>query len=453
MRERVEATPEPPDSVVLEGHTAAAVSPPVDGQTAVDRSRVAERSLWHNREFMLFWVSETISLYGTQVTMLALPLTAVYALDASAGFVGALRFLEFAPFLALSLVLGAWVDRRRKRPVMVVANLARMVLVGLVPILAAVGWLNHASLVAIVVLVGIATVLFDVSWLAYVPSVVADRKSLAEANAKLGFSASSSEAAGPSLAGALVTALNAPNALGADAASYFVSVVLLLRLRTTEAKPSSPTQERHLRRELAEGVRLVWHDLRLRSVALIGLACNFVVMFVSSLFILYAVRTVKLSAFELGTILSIGATGAVLGSALAGRLLKRHRPGRLFSVAIAGVFLGPALIPAATGTQVVVSAIFVVALFTSYFGLSVANVIVLTLRQLITPPDMMARMSAAMRTTLFGGAALGGLVSGIAGDAFGLRGGLVAAAIVGAVVLVPCLRTPVARLVALPVEA
>jgi MFS family permease len=443
MRERVDTARPPADArTVL-----------FSFETAAPALRAKEPSLWRNREFMLLWIGDTISLYGTQITILALPLTAIYALDATASFVGFLRFLELLPILLLSLVLGAWVDRRRKRPVLVGSNLARMVLIGLVPVFALTGWLNEASLSVIVILVGVASAFFDVSWLAYVPTVVAERKSFVEANAKLAFSSSSSEAAGPSLAGVLVSAMSAPGALLVDAASYLLSVILLLRIRAVEAQPPPPAEDRHLGRELAEGVRLVWNDPRLRSIAFIGLGCNFVVMFVSSLFVLYAVRTMQLSAAALGLLLSVGAAGAVLGAAGAGPLMKRCHTGPLFSLAITAVFLGPALIPVAGGPQPLVYAVLVVSLFASYAGLSIANVIVVTLRQLVTPREMMARMSAAMRTMLFGGAAFGALLSGIAGDVFGLRGGLVCGAVVGAVLLVPCLRTPVARLTDLPVQA
>src|SRR6266446_20283 len=158
-------------------------------------------SLWQNRDFVQFWSGETLSLYGTQITILALPLTAVLVFHAGARELGLLRFLELLPYPAFSLLFGVWVDRSRRRPLMLGANFARMILLALVPILAAAGQLNLVSLMVITFAVGAASVLFDVSWMSYVPTLIRDRRYLVEANTKLGITASSADVAGPGLAG------------------------------------------------------------------------------------------------------------------------------------------------------------------------------------------------------------------------------------------------------------
>lgn len=435
---------EPPS--VTSGEAAPASVPQVSDAPET----VALPSLWRSGDFLRFWVAETLSLYGTQVTMLALPLTAVYLFHVGPAELGVLRFLQLFPYLAFSLLFGVWVDRSARRPVMLGANIARMLLVGSVPVLAALGILTPASLMAIAFCIGVASVLFDVSWMSYVPALVQDKRNLVEANTKLSISASSADVAGPGVAGFLVSALTAPVAMIADSFSYLVSVTLILFIRTPEPRPDSSPERRRLRRELVEGLRWVFDNQYLRWVALVGFGCNFILMFMSSLFVLYAVSDRALSPSTLGLVLSMGAVGGLLGSAIAGRVIRRCRLGRIYSVAMGAVFLGPALIPLASGSKATTSAMFIASFFICYAGLSVANVIIVSLRQTVTPPSLMGRMSAAMRMTLFGGGALGGLTSGLVGGTIGLRGALAVGAVASVAMVAPILGSPVARLTALP---
>jgi MFS family permease len=407
--------------------------------------------LWKNRDFVQFWSGETLSLYGTQITILALPLTAVLVFHAGARELGLLRFLGLLPYPAFSLLFGVWVDRSRRRPLMLGANFARMILLALVPILAATGKLHLVSLMVITFAVGAASVLFDVSWMSYIPTLIQDRRHLVEANTKLGITASSADVAGPGLAGVLVGALTAPVALALDSFSYLVSLVSILLIRVPEPQPLAPAEKRRVGNELVEGLRWVFGHRYLRAVALVGFFCNFFLMFVSSMFLLYAVRDRALSPSTLGLILSMGAVGGLLGSLIAGPIVRRGRLGRIYVLSMAAVFLGPALIPAAGGSKPVVEAMFIASFFISYSGLSVANVVIVSLRQAVTSPSLMGRMSAGMRMMLFGGGALGSLTGGVLGGAIGLRGALAVAAVGSGAMVVPTAFSPVARLLALPV--
>ncbi|GAA1180656.1 Na+/melibiose symporter-like transporter [Kitasatospora gansuensis] len=198
-------------------------------------------SLWHNGDFLKFWLGETVSLLGTQVTNLALPLTAISAFGATDEQVGRLRFLQLVPYLGLALLIGVWTDRVRRRPVMLGANLVRLVLLALVPLLYWWHALDLPLLLAIACAVGIASVVFDVSWMSYVPVLVRKPEHYVEASAKTGVSSSAADVAGPGLAGVLVSALTAPVALVVDACSYAVSLVSLLLIRSrSSCSPSSP---------------------------------------------------------------------------------------------------------------------------------------------------------------------------------------------------------------------
>ncbi|MFD0382289.1 MFS transporter [Streptomyces stramineus] len=193
--------------------------------------------MWRNGDFLRFWLGETLSLLGTQVTNLALPLTAIVAFDATDEQVGVLRFLQLVPYLGLALVFGVWVDRARRRRIMLGANLVRAVLLALVPVLYWTDTLSLASLLVIACAVGVASVLFDVSWMSYVPTLVRDPRHYVEAGAKMGMSSSAADVAGPGLAGVLIGALTAPVALIVDAFSYLVSLISLLLIRTPEPRP------------------------------------------------------------------------------------------------------------------------------------------------------------------------------------------------------------------------
>lgn len=416
-------------------------------------ARENDRSLWHNRDFLVFWFGETLSLLGTQVTNLALPLTAIIAFDASDEQVGVLRFLQLAPYLGLALVFGVWVDRSRRRRVMLGANLSRMVLIGLVPLLYWLDALDMATLLVIACTIGIASVLFDVSWMSYVPTLVRGPEQYVEAGAKMGVSSSASDVAGPGLAGVLVGALTAPVALVANAFSYLVSVVTLLLIRTPEPRPRTSEAKRRLLPELRDGLRWVLRNPILRALALVGFCCNFSMVTVWTMFLLYGTRDLHLGSGTLGGIFATASVGGLIGAAISGKVIQRFRLGRVYLVAQSALLLGPALIVLAGGPRPVLVGMCVLSFFVTYLGLGVANVIIVSLRQTSTPQSMMGRMTAVFRTLMFGGGALGGLAAGLLSGALGARGALTVAAIGSAAAVIGLALSPVTRLAGLPPAA
>lgn len=405
-------------------------------------------SLWRNGDFLRFWAGETVSLLGTQVTNLALPLTAIYAFDASDEQVGFLRFLQLVPYLGLALVFGVWVDRVRRRPVMLTANVVRLVLLALIPALYAADLLSLGLLLAIACAVGVASVLFDVSWMSYVPVLVRDPRLYVEAGAKMGISSSSAEVAGPGLAGLLVSALSAPIALVVNAFGYLVSVISLLLIRTPEPPPPRAAK-RHLTTELRHGLRWVLGDPILRWLALIGFCCNFSMVGVWTMFLLYGARDLRLDSATIGSVLATAAVGGLIGAVISRRVIRRFPIGRVYLVAQSALLLGPTLIVVAAGPGMV--AMFVLSFFTTYLGLGVAGVIIVSLRQTATPQSMMGRMTAVFRTLLFGGGALGGLAAGQLAGALGAHGGLTVLAIASGLVVIALVVSPVSRLRELPI--
>ncbi|MGI8666590.1 MAG: MFS transporter [Jatrophihabitans sp.] len=407
-------------------------------------------SLWYNQDFLKFWSGEALSLFGTQITNLALPLTALLVFDASPQQVGLLRFLQLVPYLFLALVFGVWVDRNRRKPIMLLANLARMLLIALVPLLSHYHHLSITGLLVIACVVGIFSVLFDVSWMSFVPTLVKDPKHYVDANQKMGVTQSTTDVAGPGIAGVLIGWLGPPTALVLDAGSYLASLISLLWIRTPEPAPPPAADRRHLGRELGDGVQWVFGNRILRPLAMLAPFTNFSLTCVSTLFLLYGVRDKGLNAATVGLIFSASSVGALLGALVSKALIRRYRIGVVYGLALAGIYAAPLLLPLAGGSRPVMIAMFILSLLISYFGSGLSNVMQISLRQTCTPPSLMGRMNAAFRTLLFGGGALGGLCAGLIGGAMGLRAGLTLIAICSAAMLVPIALSPVVRLRTMP---
>ncbi|MBM9506828.1 MFS transporter [Actinacidiphila acididurans] len=423
----------------------------LDEQVSKEPPEVSSGTLWRNTDFLKFWSGEALSLFGTQITSLALPLTAVIAFDASAEAVGLLRFLQLVPYLFLALVFGVWVDRGRRKPIMMAANAVRMLLIALIPLLWHLHHLSMSGLLVIACVVGVFSVLFDVSWMSFVPTLVKDSRHYVEANQKLGVTQSTTDVAGPGVAGVLIGWLGPPTAMVLDAVSYLASLAGLLLIRTPEpVPPRSDQAKRHLGRELLEGVRWVFGHGVLRSLAVLAPFTNFSLTCVQTLFLLYGVRDRGLSPEAVGLVFSCSSVGALLGALMSRSVLRRYPVGPVYGLALAAIYTAPLLLPLAGGPRPVVIALFILSLLISYFGSGLSNVTQLSLRQTITPGSLMGRMNAAFRTLLFGGGALGGLFGGLIGGAIGLRPGLTVVAICSAAMVVPIALSPVVRLRAMP---
>src|SRR5215213_11551421 len=190
-------------------------------------------------DFARFWAAQSASAIGSQFTAVALPLLAALSLGASPMAFGVLAAAARLPHLLFGLFAGVWVDRLRRRPVMIGADIARAILLATIPLAAAVGALRIEFLVAVAFLVEIFTVFFDIAYLTYIPSLVS-REGLIEANSRLEATASGAQVIGPALGGTLVRLVGAPLALVVDALSYLVSATLIWGIRADEARPERP---------------------------------------------------------------------------------------------------------------------------------------------------------------------------------------------------------------------
>src|SRR5438874_7367780 len=272
--------------------------------------------LWRHPEFVKLWTGQTISRFGSEISQLAIPLAAALVLDASPAQMGLLSAFEFAPFLLLSLFAGVWVDRVRRRPVLIVADIGRAVILGSIPVAAVLGVLRIEQLYVVGLLTGVLTVFFDVAYQAYLP-VLVSREHLVEGNSKLEVSRSVAQIAGPGVAGALVQVVSAPIAVVVDALSFVASVISLLFIHAPEPAPvRRPGAAGSMWSELREGLGVVLGNPLLRSIAACTGMSNLFSNAWAAVYVLYLTRELGLPPAIIGLIFAVSGPGALLGALL-----------------------------------------------------------------------------------------------------------------------------------------
>ena len=288
---------------------------------------MAKGALLRHRDFRLLWGGETVSELGSQVSLLAIPLLAVGTLHATTLEMGLLTAASTAAFLVVGLPAGVWVDRMRRRRVMIAADVGRVLALGSVPIAYALGDLTLAQLFVVTLATGILTVFFDVAYQSYLPTLVG-RAHLVEGNAKLTGSAQVAAVAGPSVAGGLVQAVGSAAAVAVDSMSFIVSAVAVGAIRTPEPKPVEPEGGHpRLARGIAEGLRFVFGNALLRAIAATTATANLFSGIAAAVEILFLVRQVHASPGVIGLLFTMGGVGGVIGAFVAGPVAAPLRRG------------------------------------------------------------------------------------------------------------------------------
>jgi MFS family permease len=401
--------------------------------------------LWQHANFLKLWSAETISVFGSQVTQLALPLTAVIILGATPAQMGILGAIEMAPFLFISLFAGVWVDRWRLRPVMVIADIGRAILLGSIPTAYFAGWLSIEYLFLIALLTGILTVFFDVAYQSYLP-VLVNRDQLVEGNGKLEVSRSVAQITGPGLAGGLVQVASAPVAMAIDAVSFAFSALFLGLIRHTEPAKPPRTEKRNIWKEIGEGLGVVFGNPYLRSIAACTGTSNLFGNIGTAVFTLYVIRDLHLDAVLLGLIFGIGSVGALIGAIMAGWTARRLGVGWTIIGTSAIFGVGALAAPVAGGPVWFIVFTLTAGFFISSWVNPVYNITQVSLRQAITPHRLLGRMNASMRFLVWGTMPIGSLLGGLLGEVIGLRMTLLVAALGGFLAVLPVLFSPVRHL-------
>jgi MFS family permease len=408
----------------------------------------SDRSLLRHRDFRHLWAAETVSELGTQVTLLALPVVAVTVLAATPLQMGVLSALETAAFLLIGLPAGAWVDRWRRKRVLVTADLVRAVVLATVPVAYLLDALSLGQLFAVAAVAGTATVFFDVAYQSYLPALV-DRDLLVDGNGKLEASRAVAQVAGPGLTGVLLRVLGAPLLVLIDAVSFLLSALFLGSIARPDTVPDRATR-RPLRTEIAEGLGfVVRHPLLRRIVACTG-SSNLFGSMATALLVLYVIRTLGLSESTLGFVFSVGAVGGLVGAATAAWFTRWVGEGRAIPLSAVAFAAAAAFLPLAAVAAPVV--LLVTGWFLLSWAVVVYNVVQVSFRQRLCPPGLLGRMNASVRFIVFGTMPVGGLLGGVLGQWLGVLPALWIATAGGFLACLPVLLSPLVTMRDLPDE-
>lgn len=404
------------------------------------RPQTPSRSLWRDARFRRFWVGETLSQFGDRISELALPLIAVVLLEASAAEVGLLTAAVWAPNL-LAILVGSWVDQRpRKRGLLIAADVGRALVLASVPLAYVLDALTLGQLFVVALLAGAGQVLFSMSYPPFFVALV-ERDQYLDANSKLSASRSVSFVAGPAIGGGLVQLVSAPFAILVDAVTFLVSAVQIGRVHVDEQPPD--TSEGSLLRRAHDGMRLIVRHPYLRATLPCATTINFFTFMVQALIILFASRTLALSAGVIGLAFGIGALGGVVGAVLAPRLAGRFGVG---NVIVAGAILFPAPLAAlafADGPGWESAALLAGVEFVSALGVMCFDVNLNSLQATVIPDAVRSRVAGAFSTVNYGVRPLGALIGGLLGTYIGVRETLVVGAVGGALSVLWLLPSPV----------
>jgi MFS family permease len=400
-------------------------------------------SLSRSPDFAKLWSGYTIAVIGSQITVLALPLTAILLLGASATETGLLVAARMAPALGLGLLIGAWVDRLPRRPIMIASDIGSALVIGSVPAAAALGILGLPQLYVVAFLAGVFYFATESARTALVPTIVG-RDQLVAANSRLQGSSAVAQVAGPSLAGLLVQALTAPTAMLFDALTFLASAALLGRVRARETVAPRAADSR-VWHEIVEGLRWMrGHETVFRSVVAIALA-NIEWYGVQAILVVYATRELALPPVLLGFAIAAMGPLSLLGVALVGPLTARWGLGPVMIAALLLETLSRLLLPFASGTPIQAAAVLAVS--QALLGLTVPlwTVTSSSLQQAVTPERLLGRVTAATRFVGWGVAPPAAFGAGVLADAIGLRPTIFASAVIAAVAFVYLLASPVRR--------
>jgi MFS family permease len=373
--------------------------------------------LRRNVDFRRLWIAGGISQVGTRVGLLALPLAAAQTAHATTFEVAVLTALQTVAFVVIGLPVGAWSDRMRRRPLLIVGDLGRAVVLATVPAATLLGVLTIWQLYAVALAAGVLTVFFDVAHQSYLP-VLVGRQLLVEANGRMEANRTVAATAGPTIAGYLVQWLTAPVAVAVDAVSFAWSSAWIAAIRMPEPQPA-PAAGTRLGRQIAAGLRFVFDDPVLRAIVSCGSTAMMFYAAQDAIEILFLLRVVHLSPATIGLLFSAGGVGSVLGALCAARLTRaigRYRALVLY-VVVSG--LGGLLVPLTNGGWRL--GFFAVGTAVSGFCLVAYNIVQVSLRQTMCPDHLLGRMNATMRTIMWSITPLGAILGGLLGTWLGLR--------------------------------
>jgi len=374
--------------------------------------------LRHNVTFLKLWAGETVNGLGTQVSAVAVPLTAILYLKASAFEVGILAAFSSLAYLLVGLPSGPYVDRHLKRPILLVCNVGRCCALLSIPVAAVLGALTMVQLYIATQAIGILTVPFTVAYQSYLPSL-APKDALVAGNARMAASSAGVDVVGPSVAGVLVSLLSAPVAVLVDAASYVISSVMIFTIPRNAEPMIQLGEERNYRGGIKQGIRLVVRDRRLRPIALTNAVFGLSEGVDAASILLFLSRTLHASPSYIGLVYGTAAVGSLLGALTAARIVKRFGIRRTLITSIAGG--GVLLIITAVAQPGWSTALVAIASLPAWFGLTIYSIVQYGHLQSVCPAPMRGRMNATMQVIKYSLTPLGAVVGAVLADVVGFR--------------------------------
>ncbi|GAA2898239.1 MFS transporter [Streptosporangium fragile] len=380
-------------------------------------------SLFRQRSFALLWAGQSVSMFGTQITYVALPITAVVILQATPMETGVLTALEQLPFLLFGLFVGVLVDRRARRPILIGANVVRCAALAWIPIAYLLDLLTIGHLFLVAFVVGTMTVFFDLAYQSYVPGLVG-RERLMEANGKLQVSESVAEIAGPGIAGVLISAISAPVVIAVDAFSYVLSALALVKMPADA--PSAPRAGAgrpapSVWASVREGFSVIGRHTLLRWCTTAAVVTALFLSALTAVLFLFLIREAGIGTAQVGLIVAAGSAGALLGALSVDRLGDRIGVGPTLVLSLTLPGVGYFILASVEGNSLAAVATAAAANFIALFGIPVFDVTVISFRQVVTPDHLLGRVNATVRTLAWGSLSLGALLGGALGSTLGLR--------------------------------
>ncbi|HEY6959401.1 MAG TPA: MFS transporter [Candidatus Limnocylindria bacterium] len=370
------------------------------------------------REFQKLWVGQSISAVGSSITQFALPLTAALTLEATPEQMGVLTAATWLPYLLFGLLAGAWSDRLRRRPILIVTDVVRAAVLGTIPLAAALHVLTIAQVLVVAFVAGSMTVVFQSAYRPYIPFLVG-RDALVQANSRLALSESVARVAGPSLGGLLVQLITAPIAIAADALSFVVSAVAVSLIRATETLPPK-SERRSIWTEMGEGIRVAFANRFIRTVLTMSFMFNFAITMGDAVFILYVTRQLGLDAAHLGVVFTVGGLASVGGAAIVSRYIARLGIGPGVVTGLLTLTIGGTLVLVAGGGPDLATVYISARAALFGFSAAVINVTTGTVAQAAIPDRLQGRVGGAAQLISLGLIPVSALLGGWLGSNVGL---------------------------------
>lgn len=382
-------------------------------------SMKSSSKLWRHANFLRFWSANIISDFGSGITFLALPIIGAVMLEATAGQMGLLSAAGTLPYLLIGLPVGVFVDQRRKRPLLIIADIGRLILIGTLPLAVLFWQLTWPHLLLVTFLVGCLTLLANVAEEAFLPGLIS-RDNLVEGYSKLSASNSLIELSGPALAATLIDLLTAPIALMIDAASFLLSSVLLGSIKMGEPAPKPVSERPSFWQQVRQGLSFIRHHAQLRPMLLNNSSMQLFGGMIDALLILYLLH-LGLPATFVGVIFAVGSLAGLAAAAWGRRAAKRFGLGKMVILGSLLIGVGALARPFAFGTPWLAGVILLLGQSFSGFGNTVYNIGYDSLAQSLTPDEFLGRVNATGLFIGFGALPVGALLGGLFGEWFGLR--------------------------------